>query len=136
MKNYHGAVGNAFTYAMTIAGTPSIPEALSFAEVNGFDVTTNVPFSLVTGVETTITLPDGNIANYDSRWGLIEDDTLDKYLETVDDGSARNIISQDFDGRMEESRLSHKVDDILNRSASIRPHVLGFGPLEFRFPKF
>ncbi|GAB10221.1 hypothetical protein GOARA_053_00480 [Gordonia araii NBRC 100433] len=105
----HPITGLAFTYGMTVAGSPSIPGADAFSEVFPYEVTVPAPvgpFGLYGHVDTTITLPDGNIADFDSRWNLIEKDTLPAYLETVDNGSARDIVSSDFAERMNNSRIA------------------------------
>jgi hypothetical protein len=80
MFNHHGPEGWAFTYAMTLAGTPSVPGARSMAEV--FPVVFP-PQSVPAPIRITTPLPDGNVAHFADRWRLIEADTLPAYLKFV-----------------------------------------------------
>ena len=80
MFNHHGPEGWAFTYAMTLAGTPSVPGARSMAEV--FPVVFP-PQCVPAPVRITTPLPDGNVAQFADRWRLIEADTLPAYLKYV-----------------------------------------------------
>ena len=80
MFNHHGPEGWAFTYAMTLAGTPSVPGARSMAEV--FPVVFP-PQCVPAPIRITTPLPDGNVAHFADRWRLIEADTLPAYLKYV-----------------------------------------------------
>ena len=80
MFNHHGPEGWAFTYAMTLAGTPSVPGARSMAEV--FPVVFP-PQWVPAPIRITTPLPDGNVAHFADRWRLIEADTLPAYLKYV-----------------------------------------------------
>jgi hypothetical protein len=80
MFNHHRPEGWAFTYAMTLAGTPSVPEARSMAEV--FPVVFP-PQWVPAPIRITTPLPDGNVAHFADRWRLIEADTLPAYLKYV-----------------------------------------------------
>ncbi|HTX07043.1 MAG TPA: hypothetical protein VME22_00445 [Solirubrobacteraceae bacterium] len=82
MFRHHGPEGWAFTYAMTLAGTPSVPEAHSMAEV--FPVVFP-PKRIPAPIRITTPLPDGNVAHFADRWRLIEADTLPAYLKYVCD---------------------------------------------------
>ncbi len=96
--------GEAVTYLMTALGTPSIPGAKSFPELypHSFDVSqyagsprkvTVIPWVYTqsvphVGAEATVTIetpfPDGNIAIFDDRWKLIEDDTLPRWTDLAE----------------------------------------------------
>ena len=80
MFNHHGPEGWAFTYAMTLAGTPSVPGARSMAEV--FPVVFP-PQWVPAPIRITTPWPDGNVAHFADRWRLIEADTLPAYLKYV-----------------------------------------------------
>lgn len=118
----HDPTGPAMTYLMGVVGDPSIPGAQSLGEVDPLEfevpIDTPGPFPGQIGeiaVETP--LPDGNIADFETRWGLIEDDTLPSYLEIVDGdpAQARDIIGSDVHDRIEENRLVERLPEITER---------------------
>lgn len=129
MRDHPG--GEAVTYLVTLAGEPSIPEAKSFAEVfpYGFSVESpgpqNVPLTSWDNpaqfrTDFTTGFPDGNIADADQRWALIDQDTLPAYQELLaaDPEGARNIIGSDFNDRVEQHRPTNNVPQIMDRFAS------------------
>jgi len=135
----HDPTGPAMTWVMTQIGEPSIPGARGYADVFplhvrfetpgpedigtpdrvfGVDVP-SVSFDNPTQVHVDVETPfaDGNIADFDDRWRLIEDDTLPRFQELLaaDPGRARDIIASDVHDRIGDYRLSERVDDILLR---------------------
>jgi hypothetical protein len=87
----HGVVeGRAFTYAMSLAGAPSVPGARSLAEVFPLVLP---PVSLPMPIRITTPLPHGNIAHFADRWRLIEADTLPVYLSDVQDDQSEVVAS-------------------------------------------
>ena len=127
----HSPSGPAFTYLMTMIGTPSIPGAEGYAEAYPIDVSIETPgpgrigtpgrigpwtipsVSVDNPLQGTITIdtpfPDGNLANLDDRWRLIEENTLPAYLD-LDPDTARDLAAADVGERIDEHRLS--VDDV------------------------
>lgn len=125
--------GPAFTYLMTMVGTPSIPGADSYAEAYPIDVPIETPgperigtpnrigpWSIPSiGVDNpfqgTITIetpfPDGNLANFDDRWRLIEENTLPAYLD-LDPEAARDLAAADVGERIDEHRFG--IDDVID----------------------
>lgn len=121
----HQPGGNAVMYGMTLIGEPSVPGARSFPEVFPLEVTMetpgpeNIPFTPFdnpTQGEGTVTtpLPDGNIADQSARWALIEEDTWPAFAELSDE-EIHEIVSSDFDTRLQENRPSQNVDEIAER---------------------
>jgi len=108
----HRPVGRLFTYLLTLVGTPSVPGAKSFAEVFPLALTVPLPARRMLSVATP--LPDGNIALFANRWGLIEVDTLPAYLGLVEehDGDARALLETPIDYRVARFRLLARVCDL------------------------
>lgn len=140
--------GPAVTYGMTLVGAPSIPGARGFPDVfpleveaastpdfigiepprigipggPGFDlpgprIGVEIPHAQVV---VTTPLPDGNVANFDDRWALIERDTLPAYQQLLaeDPALAREIIATPVGERIEDQRLIHHIDDIAHHLAT------------------
>jgi len=129
MRNHPG--GEAVTYMVTLAGEPSIPGAKSYPEVFPYEFSVEspgpeeVPFTNwdnPTQFRTDFTtgFPDGNIANADQRWALIQQDTLPAYqnLLATDPAGARQIIGSDFNGRVDEYRPTNNIPGIMDRFVS------------------
>ena len=126
MRSHPG--GEAVTYMVTLAGEPSIPGAKSYPEVFPYTFTVespgpeNVPFTNwdnPTQFRTDFTtgFPDGNIADADQRWALIQQDTLPAYqdLLATDPARAEQIIASDFDDRVEQYRPTNNIPGIMDR---------------------
>ncbi|WP_166349225.1 hypothetical protein [Phytoactinopolyspora limicola] len=81
--------GPLVTKIMTLIGAPSIPGARGYPEV--FDTS-------------------GNIAHFEDRWALIQEDTLPAYLELMrnDREQANDIISSPVSNRIDEQRLKNQ----------------------------
>lgn len=126
--NDRPVTGAAVTYGLTTVGAPSIPGAHTFGEL--FPIEASVRTGLVTETTITTPLPNGNIADFDDRWKLIETDTLPAYQELVtnDLGHARDIVGSDFDTRLQDQRLASQMDEILGRLTDVDVDV------EFKWP--
>jgi hypothetical protein len=68
-------------------------------------------------VEVKTPFPAGNIAHFDDRWALIEEDTLPRYQDLLarDPDRARDIIGSDVAGRIDDYRMSERIDDIVGQ---------------------
>ena len=117
----HPGTGEVVTWGMTVAGAPSIPGAQGYADV--FPATIDlghtpdhvgpVPVPSVDLGRIETPLPDGNIADTEQRWALIEKDTLPAYQSlTQDPNHLRQLVASDFNGRIEDQRMVHKIDDL------------------------
>lgn len=78
----------------------------------------NSPYSPDVVVDTP--LPAGNLADFSTRWTMIEDDTLPTYLDLIHDDTdrARQIIGSDIHDRVEDQRLVNRIDDVIPRTAT------------------
>ncbi|GAB3584813.1 hypothetical protein GCM10027406_31910 [Leifsonia lichenia] len=87
--------GEAMAQMITLIGAASIPGAKTFPEV----------FS------------EGNIADKDDRWALIEHDTLLVYQDLVTNhpDKVRKIVGSDFTQRTEDMRIHNRVPEIIDR---------------------
>ncbi|GAB2777711.1 hypothetical protein GCM10027020_33990 [Nocardioides salsibiostraticola] len=118
----HSPTGDLVTWGITAVGAPSIPEAQGYADVfpeviDLGDTPRNIGPLLLPSTslgEVVTPLPDGNIANAEQRWNLIEEDTLPAYLDLVHDDPdrLRDLVASDFDERVEQSRPSNNIGDI------------------------
>jgi len=129
----HFPSGPAFTYLMTMVGTPSIPGADGYAEAYPIDVSIETPgperlgtpdhigpwsipnISVDNPLQGTVTIetpfPNGNLASLEDRWRLIEENTLPAYLD-LDPDAARDLAAADVGERIDEQRLG--VDDVID----------------------
>jgi hypothetical protein len=123
--------GGPMTYLMTLAGAPSVPGARTFADVFpveiGADVGAGTPrrglFGLVplphvsceAGVVIGTPLPRVSVAAVESRWALIEQDTLPAWVEIARDHPdvATAVLSEPVEQRAGEYRMIHRIDDIV-----------------------
>lgn len=132
--------GEVVTYGMTLIGAPSVPGAKSYAQVFPLPVdvsqyvgtpreVTVIPWvysqSLPhVGVEGTLTietpLPDGNIANFEDRWALIEHDTLPTYVDLAQhhQDDVLTTLSTPVGERAEDYTLAARLDDLATWAAT------------------
>ena len=125
--------GPAFTYVMTMVGTPSIPGADGYRDAYPITVGIETPgperigtpgrigpwdipsLSVDNPLQGTVIIetpfPDGNLANFDDRWRLIEENTLPAYLD-LDSDTARDLAADDIAERIAEERLN--VGDVVD----------------------
>jgi hypothetical protein len=91
MRTHTG--GGAFTYAITVAGRPSIPGARSYPAVFPLSARASLPADW--GITLATPLADGNIATFGNRWGLIERDTFPAFLRFLKhDTQARRLLKR------------------------------------------
>lgn len=89
--------GEFITYGMTIAGPMPVPGAKTPAEYK----------KLWCGP-----LPAFNYADQQDRWDFLSHDTVPAYLR-LDPSTVRGIVSESFDGRVDEYRTAHRLIDIV-----------------------
>ena len=112
--------GEGMTYLMGIVGQPSIPGAGTLGQLDPTHARIDtVPFLPGTqGVDVTINIPRSNIADFHTRWRLIEDDTLPAFNTLVDNDPNRVqlILQEPFRSRTDDMRLSRRwariIDDL------------------------
>lgn len=131
--------GEVVTWAMTLVGAPSVPGALSYPEVFPLTVdlsptigtpdhlplfptvgpwSVSVPLPHVeveAGADLVTPLPAGNIADFDDRWALIQQDTLPTYVELARDRPdvVLDELATPVGERAEAFTIQHRIDDIL-----------------------
>lgn len=121
--------GPVVTWGMTQIGAPSIPGAQGYADVDPLVVRVPTPgprelpivippwtIDNPTQGDLLVQTPfaDGNVAQFDDRWRLIEQDTLPAYQRLLreDPDLARALIGADVATRVEEYRLTARADEI------------------------
>jgi hypothetical protein len=104
MLGHGGPGGSAFTYLLTLAGTPSVPGAHSYPEQYPLTFAARLPRG---EISARTPLANGNIAIFANRWQLIEDDTLPHYRTLIHDDpkQARAIVATPIRERMARYRL-------------------------------
>jgi hypothetical protein len=109
MTKHSPPSGPLFTYALTLAGSPAIPGALSYPAVFPFTLTAALPRHLRMALRTP--LPAGNLAVFANRWQLIERDTLPAYQRLITDESAelRELIERPVAERTRRFRLARRT---------------------------
>lgn len=136
--NGHGLTGPAFTLAMSIVGTPSIPEAQSYSQANPlilhptpesvpvgpfgpFGPHIDVPNPLHDNIVVETPFPDGNIANMEQRWDFITEDTYPAYMELANDPNRlqsiieQQVSDQGYQDAVDSHRLTSRWDEILEQ---------------------
>lgn len=114
--------GPAMTYMMGAIGEPSVPGAHTLAELDPMQL--NIPVNPVAGYSPEVVidtpLPDGNLADFDTRWDMIDQDTLPAFIDLVDNdpARARDVISGDMHERIEEQRLANRIDSLAENFAT------------------
>lgn len=115
----HPVTGEAMTYIMGVVGQPSIPGTRTLGQVDDpihirVDTMPLVPGTQ--GGDVTINIPRSNIADFDTRWGLIEDDTLPKYIDLVENDPDRveDILNGSVRDRIDDLRLSDRWPTIVD----------------------
>ncbi len=104
MFGHRWPLGPAFTYLLTLAGTPSVPGARSYPERYPLRVDARLPRI---AVSARTPLADGNIAVFTDRWKLIDADTLPAYLAFLRDhpDQARAVLATPLSQRVTGYRL-------------------------------
>jgi hypothetical protein len=105
MREHSPPEGRAFTYLLTLAGSPAVPAAKSYSDV--FPLTLIAPISRRAGVALRTPLAAGNLALFANRWKLIEEDTLPVYQRfiTAQVAEARALIERPIGKRVGRFRL-------------------------------
>ncbi|MEX2289957.1 MAG: WXG100 family type VII secretion target [Mycobacteriales bacterium] len=122
--------GPVVTWAMTFAGSPSIPDARSYPDVfpatlaQGTPGPRRIPLvgwdnPLQVTVEVETPFPAGNISVRDERWELIVQDTLPAFRELIENDPvrARALLEQPVGQRIEQFRLSERWPELVAQLA-------------------
>jgi len=115
-----------FTYGLTLAGTPAVPDAKGYRDV--FPYTLSAPISRRSRLVLRTPLAAGNLASFTNRWSLIETDTLPAYIRLIAGGAsgARALIAVPVAQRMASFRLLRRLGRIV--LAAVRHWRLGIEP--------
>lgn len=109
MRGYEPPQGLAFTYLLTLAGSPAVPGAKSYAAV--------FPFTLPRSggaVVLATPFPAGNIAVFANRWDLIVADTLPAFRKLLDDPSGTlALVARPIEERVPRFRVIRRLGAIL-----------------------
>ncbi len=113
MREHSPPSGRAFTYALTLAGTPAVPGAKSYRDV--FPLTLFAPFSRRARIGLQTPLAAGNLALFTNRWKLIEQDTLPIYQRLISEqlAEARSLIERPVARRAGRFRLLRRAGRIV-----------------------
>lgn len=131
MRNYHGPVGQAMTYAMGAIGAPGIPGAQTLGQYDPLEFSGSIeaptpldnPFIDTPNpygqLDVQTPLPEGNVSNFDTRWDLIDNDTLPAYQKLLAENpdEVERILTESVSGRIDNARIHNNIDDILLRLA-------------------
>ena len=117
MRN-HAPTGEALTRMLGIVGDASIPDTKTLGQYEGG---VPVPVDLVPtkpGVQGWVDhlyLPEDNIADFDTRWGYIEGDTLPAWQQLVHDDPdrARELVGASVPDRIADRRLDERAGELL-----------------------
>jgi len=109
MSKHRPPSGPLFTYALTVAGSPAIPGALTYPDVFPLTLAARLPRHLRFALRTP--LPAGNLAVFADRWQLIERDTLPAYQHLIADETAelRELIERPIPQRTRRFRLARRT---------------------------
>ena len=109
MRGYEPPQGLVFTYLLTLAGSPAVPGAKSYAAV--------FPFVLPRSggaVVLATPFPAGNIAVFANRWDLIVADTLPAFRKLLDDPSGTlALVARPIEERVPRFRVIRRLGAIL-----------------------
>jgi hypothetical protein len=109
MTKHRPPSGPLFTYALTVAGSPAIPGALTYPDVFPFTLSASLPRHIRIALRTP--LPVGNLAVFANRWQLIERDTLPAYRHLITDDPAElhELIARPIAERTRRFRLARRA---------------------------
>jgi hypothetical protein len=126
MRKRSPPAGRMFTYGLTLAGTPAVPEAKGYCDV--FPYTLAAPISRRSRLVLRTPLAAGNLAFFTQRWSLIERDTLPAYVRLIAGGAsgARALIEVPVAQRMPRFRLLRRFGRIV--LAAVTHWRLGMDP--------
>jgi hypothetical protein len=104
VRAYKGDVGEAITYASTVAGSPSVAGVVPPRSFRPLEFTT----TLADGRTATVTLPlpDWNWSVYEERWDYITSQLLPKYRAMVEEDWPRLVatLSVPYEIQLESHR--------------------------------
>jgi hypothetical protein len=114
----HRPEGPAFTYLLTLIGSPSVPGARSYPERFPLTVLVRLGGGRILAVRTP--LAEGNIAVFANRWRLIEEDTLPDWLRLLAErgGEVRAMVATPIGQRVRAFRLVARVGQLVGAAAS------------------
>jgi len=116
MRTHDGPVGPAMTEALTWTANNPIPGGHSYA--HDFHHDAHIPVSVVPGVPflpfgphvdvpVPVSVPTGNIADYNDRWRWISQDMLPAYRHLLQDpGQMQALVNQPVAARARKYRLT------------------------------
>ncbi len=104
--------GAIFTYLLTLAGAPSVPQARSYPERYPLTIVVSLP---IARVSVGTPLADGDIAIFANRWALIDRDTLPAYIAFIGERiqQARELVSSSVGKRMQRYRIIRRLGRLL-----------------------
>jgi hypothetical protein len=109
MRGYEPPQGLAFTYLLTLVGSPALPGAKSYAAVFPFTIPRSGGVAML-----TTPLPAGNIAVFANRWDLIERDTWPAYRKLLEDlPRTLALVVRPIEERVPRFRLIRRLGAIL-----------------------
>jgi len=134
MLGHRRPLGPAFTYLLTLAGSPSVPRAQPFPRRYPLRIEARLP---PVAISARTPLADGNIAIFADRWKLIDTDTLPAYLAFIrhHPDRARAMVAVPLSQRVTGYRLLARAGqlaaaafthwDVDLRAAPPRPRTSG-----------
>ncbi|WP_045537521.1 hypothetical protein ACE11G_17360 [Gordonia sp. PS3] len=104
VRAYRGDVGEAMTYASTLAGSPSVAGVLPLRSYKPLKLTGTTPDGRT--VTATVPLPSWNWSVFDERWDYITHELLPKYRFQVENRwpDLRRELVMPADPQMEQHR--------------------------------
>lgn len=118
VRGYKGAVGEAITYATTIAATPSVAGVVPPREFHPIEITRPLPDGRTATITTP--LPDWNWSVFDERWEYINAQLLPKYKAMVEDdwpGLAAQL-SRPYAEQLQRGRPLQHIPELLSSAAA------------------
>jgi uncharacterized protein YukE len=122
MREHHGPVGDVFTYAFSTMAENPIPGGQAYRDYDPIVLTVDLVPDVPVGpfgpfgphidiptpdveVHQSLPLPDGNLSNFNDRWGWIEHDMVPHYQQLLQDpAAARGLVSSDVATRAADYR--------------------------------
>ncbi len=118
VRDYKGAVGEAITYATTIAATPSVAGVVPPREFHPIEITRPLPDGRT--VTITTPLPGWNWSVFDERWEYINAQLLPKYKAMVENdwpGLAAQL-SRPYADQLRRGRPLQHIPELLSSAAA------------------
>lgn len=113
VRNYKGDVGEAITYASTIAASPSVAGVVPPRSYKPITIST----ALADGRTATLTtpLPSWNWSVFDQRWDYISAELLPKYKAMVENNwpQLESELREPYDQKLEGARPLRNIPQLL-----------------------